>query len=378
MAESFDFVETDSAKIYTSIIGSLMDSCDEALYPGDERRIFGEGLVALFVSLFSLFNDKAKQRTLRYARGNVLDAIGERYNIPRAEPTKATAMFRFSVSEAQNENIIIPAGTRITADGGVYFATLETTVLPAGSIEVNIMAECTTGGTDYNGFVEGTISTLVDLIPYISTVGNITISAGGDDGEPYTEEGDDKYRERIRLSPATQSTAGPESAYRYFVLSADPNIIDVAIDCPEDEPNVVNLYPLMTGGELPNEEVLQKVLDTLSDDVRPMTDKVNAISPAAVEYQVEIKYYCTKDDEAATIETIEGEGGAIDQYNEWQTAALARDINPDQLRRFILAPKTGTGAMRVDVVKPTFAELTKAQVAKLSGTPVISHEVVNW
>jgi len=152
----------------------------------------------------------------------------------------------------------------------------------------------------------------------------------------------------------------------------------VAIECPEDQPNVVNLYPLMVGGELPDDDVLQKVLDTLADDVRPMTDKVNAISPAAVEYEVEIKYYCTKDDEAATIEAIEGEGGAIDQYNEWQTAALGRDINPDQLRRFILAPKNGTGAMRVDVVKPTFAELSKSQVAKLSGSPVVSHEVVSW
>jgi phage-related baseplate assembly protein len=355
-----------------------MDSCDEALYPGDERRIFGEGIVALFVSLFSLFNDKAKQRTLRFARGNVLDAIGERYNVVRADPTKATAMFRFTVSEAQSENIIIPAGTRITADGSVYFATLVTTVLPAYGTSVDIMAECTEGGAAYNGYTVGTVSTLVDMIPYIGRVENITISAGGDDGEPYDEIGDEKYRERIRLSPAIQSTAGPESAYRYFVLSADPSIIDVAIDCPEDQPNVVNLYPLLVGGNLPGEDVLQKVLDALSDDVRPMTDKVNAISPTAVEYQVEIKYYCTKSDEAATIEAIEGVGGAIDQYNEWQTAALARNINPDQLRRFILAPKTGTGALSVDVVKPTFAELSKSQVAKLSGTPIISHEVVSW
>ena len=240
MADSFDFLEVDSAKLYTSIIGSLMDSCDEALYPGDERRIFGEGIVALFVSMFSLFNDKAKQRTLRYARGNVLDAIGQRYNISRADPTKATAVFRFSVTDPLSENIVIPAGTRITADGGVYFATVETAVLPAWSEGVDILAECTVGGSDYNGFVEGTVSTLVDLIPYISTVANITASAGGDDGEPYDEAGDEKYRERIRLSPAIQSTAGPESAYRYFVLSADPSIIDVAIDCPEDQPNVVN------------------------------------------------------------------------------------------------------------------------------------------
>jgi phage-related baseplate assembly protein len=377
VADPFDFVEVDSAKLYTSIIGSLMDSCDEALYPGDERRIFGEGIVALFVSLFSLFNDKAKQRTLRYARGNVLDAIGERYNVLRSSPTSAVAMFRFSVAQVQSENIIIPAGTRITADGGVYFATSETAVLPAMSTSIDILAECTTGGADYNGYAPGTIATLVDLIPYIGTVSNITATSGGDDGEPYTEDGDEKYRERIRLSPAIQSTAGPESAYRYFVLSADPNIIDVAIDCPEDEPNVVNLYPLMAGGELPGADVLQKVLDALSDDVRPMTDKVNAISPTAVEYQVELKYYCTKDAESSTIEAIEGVGGAIDQYNAWQTAALARNINPDQLRRFVLAPNTGTGALRVDIVKPAFKELSKAQVARLSGTPMVSHEVVS-
>ena len=373
----FDFLEVDSAKLYTTIIGSLMDSCDEALYPGDERRIFGEGIVALFVSLFSLFNDKAKQRTLRYARGNVLDAIGERYNVRRADPTGATATFRFTVAEAQSETIIIPAGTRITTDGSVYFSTIETTVFPAASISVDVLAVCTTGGSAHNGYVNGTINNLVDLIPYIASAVNVTTTAGGDDGEPYNEDGDNKYRERIRLSPASLSTAGPESAYRYFALSADPDIVDVAIVCPENEPNTVNLYPLMIGGELPDEATLQKVLDVLADDVRPMTDKVQVLTPGVVTYSVEIKYYCTKDDEAATIQTIEGDGGAIDKYNEWQTAALGRSINPDQLRRFILAPTDGTGALRVEVARPSYVELSKSQVAKLSGTPVVTHEVVS-
>lgn len=375
MAE-FDYVETDSAKLYTSIIGSLMESCDEALYPGDERRIFGEAIVAVFVSLYAEFNDKMKQRTLQYARGSVLDAIGDRYNVSRVEPASATATFRFSVSDVQNDNIIIPAGTRITADGSVYFATQETTVLSAGDEYVDVVGACSDGGASYNGMATGTIATLVDLIPYISGATNTTITAGGADGEPYTEEGDESFRERIRLAPSTLSTAGPESAYRYFVMSADPDIIDVAVVCPEDQPNVVNLYPLMAGGELPGEDVLEKVITALADDVRPMTDKVNALAPAVTEYELEIKYYTTKANEAATIEAVEGIGGAIDLYNEWQMAALGRDINPDQLRRFILAPTTGTGALRVDVVKPSFAELSKSQVAKLTGTPIISHEVV--
>ena len=373
----FDFVETDSAKIYTAIIGKLMDYCNEPLYPGDERRIFGEGLVMVLTALYSEFNDAMKQRTLRYARGAVLDAIGDRYGVKRLAPANASAVFRFTASASQTENIIIPAGTRITPDGSVYFSTQETAILPAGDTSVELIGVCISGGSAYNGYMEGSISTLVELIPYIASAVNVTATTGGDDGEPYTEDGDNKYRERIRLSPASLSTAGPESAYRYFALSADPDIVDVAIVCPVDEPNTVNLYPLMNGGNLPDEATLQKVLDALADDVRPMTDKVQAFAPEVVTYSVQIKYYCTKDDEAATIQTIEGDGGAIDKYNEWQTAALGRSINPDQLRRFILAPTDGTGALRVEVVSPTYTELSKSQVAKLSGNPVVTHEVVN-
>ena len=372
----FDFVETDSAKIYTAIIGALMDNCDEALYPGDERRIFGEALVAVFVSLYSEFNDQMKQRTLRFARGSVLDAIGERYGVERLSASAASATFRFAVSAVQAENIIIPAGTRITSDGSVYFATQEAAVLESGETYIDLLGVCMEGGEQYNGFEAGTIATLVDLIPYIASAQNITASTGGDDGEPYDEDGDERYRERIRLAPATQSTAGPESAYRFFVMSADPGIIDVAVDCPDDQPNVVNLYPLMEGGELPDETTLRKVLDAMADDVRPMTDKVQVLTPEAVEYSVELKYYCTRENEAATIQSIEGDGGALDLYNAWQTAALARDINPDQLRRFVLAPTSGTGALRVDVVKPAFADLSKMQVAKFVGPAVVSHEVV--
>ena len=379
MAIDYNFVETDSSKLYTAIIGKLMDECKEPLYPGDERRIFGEALVVVLVSLYNEFNDKMKQRTLQNARGYVLDAIGDMfYKTERAAPASAYATFRFAIDEVLAENIVIPAGTRITTDGSVYFATEETTVLQSGELFVDVLGVCITGGSAYNGFTVGTIATLVDLIPFISSVQNVTTSTGGDDGEPYTEEGDNRYRERIGLASAKLSTAGPESAYRYFALTADPDIIDVSIDVPDA--CVVNIYPLMRGGELPDEETLEKVLATVSaDNVRPMTDIVSALAPETVEYTVEIKYYCTQDDEAAAIQTIEADGGAIDQYNAWQQAALARDINPDQLRRFILAPSWAeglTGAVRVDVTGPVFTKVGKNQVARLSGSVIVSHEII--
>ena len=377
MADGFDFVETDSAALYSSLLTSLMEACSEPLYPGDERRIFGEALVQVLVGMYSLFNDAAKQRTLRYARGQALDAIGDFYDVERAQPASASATFRFTAAVGRTENIIIPEGTRITTDGNVYFATQEAAVLAVGNAYIDLLCVCTEGGAAYNGYPPESIGTLVDLIPYVESAANVTASAGGDDGEPYTDEGDEKYKERIRLSHFARSTAGPESAYRYWVLTADPDIVDVAIECPEDEPNTVNLYPLLTGGALPDEVTLQKILDVLADDVRPMTDKVQAMAPEVVEFEIELKYYCAAADEAATVQTVEGVGGAIDQFIEWQTSALNRDINPDQLRRFILAPASGVGAQRLDLVKPTFMSLAKNQVARLSGSPVVSHEVVS-
>ena len=379
MADSFEFIETDSAEIYTTVIESLMDSCGEALYPGDERRIFAEGLVAVLVSVYSLFDDRAKQRTLQYARGAVLDAIAERYRVERLAPSGASATFRFSVSAIQAENIIIPAGTRITPDGTVYFATQEAAILPMGEEFVDLVAVCAEGGSAYNGYSAGSIATLVDLIPYIGAVQNITVSDGGDDGEPYTEEGDERLRERIRLAPAALSTAGPESAYRYFVLSADPGIADVSIDCPADSPNEVNIYPLMDGGEIPNADTIQKVVDVLGDDVRPLTDKVNVLPPEPVDFAVSIKYYCSKGDEALLIQAIEGSGGAIDKYIEWQTEALARDIDPDQLRRFIFEAWAASGAkntIRIEIFSPSYTALSKMQFARPDIVTEVMREVV--
>lgn len=378
MAE-YDFIEVDSAKIYSTLLNSLMDNVGEPLYPGDERRIMGDALAAVLVGMFSLFNDRAKQRTLRYARGAVLDAIGERLDVYRLDPAKAYATFRFSTSAAIAENIIIPAGTRITTNGSAYFATQATAVLPAGSMHIDLVAESTEGGSKYNGFAAGTVATLVDLIPFIAGAVNLTATVGGDDGEPYTTEGDERFRERIRLAPSRLSTAGPESAYRYHVLSADPEIIDVAFDVPEDEPNTIKIYPLMRGGDLPGAETLQKVVDAMADDVRPMTDLVQVFAPTPVEYDVELKYYCTKDDEAALIQAIEADGGAIDQYNAWQTTALDRDIDPDQLRSFVFAAKAATnatGTVRMDVVQPVYVPISKYQVPKFSGVLRVTHEVV--
>ncbi len=379
MAEKYDFVATDTASIYNTILDSVMDAVNEPLYPGDERRIFTETLIMVLVSVYNDLNDAAQQRTLRYARGYVLDAIGEMRNTERLQPSAASDTFRFGVSAAQTNNIVIPEGTRITPDGSIYFTTDAAAVLQAGNLYVDVKATCTTPGEEYNGLAAGQVNVLVDLIPYIATVSNLNGTSGGDDGEPYPWEddgsGDNRYRERIKIATATYSVAGPAAAYRYFALTASPNVIDIAIDSPSG--NAVDIYALMEGGKIPTSKEIAAIQAAFPDDVRPMTDVVTVKAPTQVEYDVNIKYYCTIENEAQAVQTVEAAGGAIDLFNEWQTGALGRDINPDQLRKLILAPADGTTAVeRIEVTAPAFTSLSKEKVAKFSGTVTVSHGII--
>ena len=54
-----DFITTDADKLYNQIITSLENSVGESLYPGDERRLFAEGLVAVFVAMFNAIDRKS-------------------------------------------------------------------------------------------------------------------------------------------------------------------------------------------------------------------------------------------------------------------------------------------------------------------------------
>lgn len=443
-----DFIETDAKKIYDRIITGVEGSVGESLYPGDERRIFADAIAAVFVSLFNQMNDAAKQKMLQYARGDVLDALGERVGVERFAATPAETTLRFSVDAAFGQNIIIPQGTRATGDSTRFFETTENAVIEAGELYVDVPARSVGAGVDYNDIAVGTINTIVDPVPYVDSVQNTTVTAGGTDTED-----DDSLRDRIRTAPSTLSTAGPIKSYEYWAKTADPSIADVVvssrqttltrtltvtggkafkgggklvpdtlavylsdgttkaksgtdytaeyadelltitllpagalasaqtvkIDIDTTDDGVVRIVPILDGGEIPGEDVMQKVYDAVNaDDVRPLTDTVIVEAPTAQAYGIQIKYYTTAENESACIQTIEGPGGAIDRFIAWQSGAIGRDINPDKLRALILAPdwEGAVGAYRVDVIQPVFTPLGPTSVAKFSGTRTVSHEVV--
>lgn len=248
-----DLLACDAGDIYDDVILSLSEAVGEPLYPGDERRIFAEALVALLTSERNVVEDAASQTALKYARGTVLDALGDRLNVTRLAGTPATVTLKFTLSGERNVSTAIPKWTKATADGEIYFATDDDAVIPAGETTVMVQASSVGSGESGNGYLPGAISTLVDKIPYIQSVVNTTQSDGGSDGELYTEEGDDHFRERIRLAVSALSVAGPERAYEYYAKSADAAIADVAIisetEDVEREYEVVN-EKVYIGGDL--------------------------------------------------------------------------------------------------------------------------------
>lgn len=368
------FIETNASEIYEIVIGALEKGCDEDLYPGDERRIFGEAIVPLVVALFNAVNDACRQKMLRHARGEVLDALGENAGVARMTPVKATTVERFMVNTPISDNIIIPKGTRVTSDYTNYFETTSTAVLVSGETYVDTDVVAVTGGSEPNGLAIGAINVLVDAIPFIDSVANTVKVGGGSD-----KETDDAYRDRIRTANDVVSVAGPPGTYKHFALEADATVADADVSSPS--PGVVLITPICYGGKIPDENILAKVLASCSaDDVRPLTDQVKVKAPDVETYDIELTYYTTESDESSCIETIEGSGGAIDKYVYWQGAALNRDINPDYLRKLILAPNWAddlTGAVRVEITKPEYKDLNKTTVAQWSGVANVSHVITD-
>jgi uncharacterized phage protein gp47/JayE len=382
---SLKFFDTTAETLYKQYCEKLQTLTGEKMYEGDERLVFAQCMFTVIVALFNTFNEKSKSRMLRYAYGEILDAIGEFKDCYRLEPSKAVCTVRFNTSTARNNSITIPKGTRVS-DGNYTFKTLEKCVLEVGKLSVSVEAESEVGGTKCNGIPVGSLSTMVDNIVGITGCTNTTVSSGGDNGEPYPYdvdnhpdgddgEGDERYRERIRLANSAYSCAGSENAYIYWAKSASSDIVDVRV-ISEQQAGTIELV-IMTKDGTPSDDLIEKVLSICSaDDIRPMNDIVTVVAPEIITYDIEIEYTVMDGNQAQAIADLTGENGACNRFAEYTGGKLGRDINPDLLHLYCMQSSVGDtqGAVwSCKILAPLPQELTSGQVAKWSGN-VLLHE----
>lgn len=342
-------------KRYKEVTGKTV-----SLGAADPNRV---QLYAIALDLFQIeqYVDRAgKQDLLKYSYGEFLDNLGGNRGVTRNQPAAAKTTLRFTLSAQRDYAIGIPAGTRATNGDGVYFMTTAYQEAPAGSSFVDVDAVCTAEGIGGNKFLPGQINILVDPLPYVQSVENITRTEGG-----AVLESDDSFAERIYLAPSGYSTAGPDDAYVYWAKTYNANIGSVKPTSPV--PGEAVIYVLLRDGTLPGVEILEGLEEYLAKNkIRPMTDLVSVKAPTVVNFTVNFTYYINQSDLAQAVTIQQEVEKAVAKYLTWQTTEIGRDINPDELTQLVKA----AGAKRVSMTAPVFTVVGDAAVAQCTARSV--------
>lgn len=335
-----------------------------SLERADPHRMELYAAAAQIYQGFQYVDRAGKQNLLKYTYSDFLDNVAAFKGITRIPAEAATTTVRFTLSAVRDAATAIPQGTRVTnANGMIYFQTAEYAEIPAGAPSADVPAVCAVTGAGGNGFAAGELNTLVDQLPYMASVANITQTDGGAE-----VESDADLADRVYLAPSGYSTAGPEDAYLYRAKQYSANVGDVVV-ASDQEAGTVDLYFLMKDGSTPSEEALKGMEGALRDgNVRPMTDLVKAHPPGEVPYTINLTYYINQSDGNQAVAIQNAVQTAIENYTVWQRS-IGRDVNPSKLVAIIMA----AGAKRVELTAPAHIVVGKTNVAALSGDPQVRY-----
>ena len=357
------FAEKDPALIESDIINLYENITGRTLHRADPVRLFLESIILIIIQQRNLIDFSAKQNLLAYSSGSYLDHLGALLGVTRLDATASVCTVQFEMASVKNFNVIIPKGTRLSA-GSLIFATTENCEITAGELIAAVTAQCQDTGSIGNNLVPGQINKLVDVLPYDLSVKNISETNGGSD-----IESDENFRERIQIAPESFSNAGSKKGYEYYARSAHKNIIACEVLTPPDtRPGYVEIYPLMTGGEIPSDEIIASVYEACNgESVRPDTDFLSVKKPVKVHYNVDLRYWIDKKNSASSSIIQARVNQAVKEFIKWQRADLGRDINPSELNYKVIA----AGAKRCEIFEPSFSVLRKFELAVCDDDNVI-------
>lgn len=320
-------------------------------------------LEAILLSIFAyrenllriIMQETAKQNLLAYAVGEKLEHLGALLGVYRLPASKATTTLRFTFVEPLPSELLIPAGTRVMSkDEKATFETIKDVNVASGTTYVDIEAQCSEAGSAGNGYLPGNINILIDPVAFVSSVENISISYGGSDIED-----DEHLRQRIQLAPEAFSNAGSKGAYEFWAKTAHQDIVDVSVLSPE--PGQVKVVVLMKGGNIPSQEILDLVIETLNDErIRPLTDYVIVSAPEEVSYSISAKLYIYRSASMMAQSIVEKARRVLESYADTIKSKLGQDIVPEQIIGLL---QKISGVYRAVLATPSYAELSAEQFA---------------
>lgn len=353
------FLNTDPEAIKAAVKADYEQMTGRTLYPGQVEQLLINAFAYREYLLRSQINDAARMNLVEFSRAPFLDHLGLLVGVRRLTASAAVCTLKFTFTPGHGA-LTVPAGIRVQSiDGQVVFITNSSVSIAAGDDEALVNAACAADGVSGNGYEPGKVSVILDPQPYLQSAENINLTVGGADAES-----DDDLRTRIRLAPETFSNAGSRGAYEYFARSANPAIADVSITSPE--PGVVNIYPLLTGGEIPNQAVLDDVEAVCSGEkVRPLTDTVNVLAPGEITFEIDVELTLltgTIDSEIVDTVTKKLEEYALTRRNKIGLDVVVESIIRKSMQQGVYSVTVNQPAATIVVLPDEVAKCTGVNV----------------
>lgn len=350
----FDLIEnTTLESLREQMLSAYSEKYEEAtgtvptLREGNPFRMVIDAFALQTYQILEMINYAAKQNFLKYAEGESLDHLAAFKGLERETAAPAHTTLQFSMDDARSDTVGIPGGTRVCTESEVVYVTDEYVEIEPGQTSVIVSASAEEAGTDGNGYAAGTVTEMMDLVPYISAVTNTEETTGGKD-----VQSDEDFTRDILAAPKGTSMGGPEDAYEALAYKMRPDVYDVKSISPT--PCYVDVYFTLDDGAIPTAADLQ-AMETYFDpkSMRPMGDRVSAKAPTEVEYSISFTYYIAESDASAEQEIKRRVVDAVEGYKTWQRK-IGRDVNPSELIRLVMQ----AGARRVALTAPEYTLIT--------------------
>jgi phage-related baseplate assembly protein len=162
------------------------------------------------------------------------------------------------------------------------------------------------------------------------------------------------------------AVCGPADRYKLLAKTANPGIVDVAVWNREehtgnkDDAGTVMINPLMAGGKLPTQAVLEDVYAIVTRrDLKPIADKVIVEAPTVVNYTIDLTFYIDRADSISAESIRNSVTQAVNGFVDDTRIQLGVDINVTDL----IARIRNAGALRVTVKTPKQTTVAVSSVA---------------
>ena len=185
------------------------------------------------------------------AQGSYLDYHADSRGLSRTAPAAAEGVLRFSIDEAAQQELAIPAGTVCMTASGVRFATTAAGSIPAGSLQAEIPARAVESGTAGN-VGAGTVVLMAAAPAGIQRCTNPAAFTGGMEAEE-----DESLRRRI-LDSYRRLPNGANAAYYEQAAMAYPGVAAAQAVGRARGIGTVDVYVAAASGT-PEADLLQQV-----------------------------------------------------------------------------------------------------------------------